>query len=73
MSRIKKLLLVAAVPGLIAAGFVTTSLASPPQGKTEICHLASGHKFVKISVSASAVPAHMAHGDVEMDTYGECP
>jgi hypothetical protein len=36
-----------------------------------ICHWAN-HKFVKITVSMNAMPAHLRHGDVLTDEYGDC-
>jgi hypothetical protein len=61
------------VPALILSVFaVSAVLAGPPQGKSDVCHSA-GHKFVEINISNSAVPAHMAHGDVLPDEYGDCP
>lgn len=73
MALLRKLLLVAIVPMMIAGGITATTLASQPEGKIEICHLASSHKYVKISVSEHAVPAHLAHGDVLPDEYSQCP
>ncbi|HEX6474395.1 MAG TPA: hypothetical protein VF114_04820 [Candidatus Limnocylindria bacterium] len=62
------------VPALILSIFaVSAVLAGPPQGKSDVCHSAGGHKFVMINISNSAVPAHMAHGDVLPDEYGDCP
>ena len=34
------------------------------KNKVEICHLTGNGKYVTISVAESAVPAHMAHGDM---------
>ena len=64
------------IPPLIAltviGGWFATAGAEPPQGKSTICHVA-GKKMVTISVSNSALPAHMAHGDQMADEYGDCP
>jgi len=61
------------VTGLIIALFaVSAVVAGGPQGKTTICHSA-GHKYVEITVSNNAVPAHMRHGDTMPDEYGDCP
>ena len=56
---------------LFAGGWLATAGADPPQGKSTICHVA-GNKVVAISVSNSAVPAHMEHGDSMPDEYGDC-
>jgi hypothetical protein len=52
------------VVGALAAG--------GPAPKETICHFAS-HKYVEISVSGNAVAAHLRHGDVTPDEYGDCP
>jgi hypothetical protein len=51
---------------------VSSVVASGPLGKTTICHAASS-KFVEITVNDHALPAHMAHGDILTDDYGDCP
>jgi len=73
MRHIRQLLVVVVVPALIIAVFaVSTVLAGGPSGKTTICHFAS-HKYVEITVSDNALPAHMRHGDAMPDEYGDCP
>jgi hypothetical protein len=69
---LKKLLIPPLIALSLAGGWFATAGASPPQGKTTICHVA-GSKMVSISVSNSAMPAHMAHGDTLADEYGDCP
>lgn len=73
MKYLRHLVVVAVVPALILALFaVSAVLAAPPQGKTTLCH-AAAHKYVQISVANNALPAHMGHGDVLPDEYGDCP
>ena len=73
MKHLRHLLIAVVVPTLILTLFVVGStLAGGPQGKTDLCHLAS-HKYVEINVSTNAVAAHMNHGDVAPDEYGDCP
>ena len=62
------------VSAVLAAGLGATALAAPPDKdhKVTICHLAA-KKYVKISIAKSALPAHLAHGDIETDEYGDCP
>jgi hypothetical protein len=73
MSRARRLLITLLLPMIIVLGIVATAAAGGgPSGKVEICHFAS-HKYVKISVSTNALPAHLRHGDVLPDQYGSCP
>jgi hypothetical protein len=74
MTRLRHLLVIVVVPALILVVFaVSSAMASGPMGKTTICHNAGGHKFVEITVNDHALPAHMNHGDVPADEYGDCP
>lgn len=74
MTSFRRLLLSLALPALILAAFAVSSVAAGgPAGKATICHSAGGHKWVQITVSANALPAHMRHGDVAVDEYGACP
>ena len=73
MKHLRRLLIAVVVPALILAVFAVSSvMASGPAGKTTICHNAS-HKYVEITVNDHALPAHMGHGDVLPDEYGDCP
>jgi hypothetical protein len=73
MKHLRTLIVAVAVPALILVVFAVSSVvASGPLGKTTICHAASA-KFVEISVNDHALPAHMAHGDILTDDYGDCP
>lgn len=72
MHTVRRFLVTIIVPALIVAIFaVGAASAHGPDGKVTLCHWAS-HKFVKITVSVNAEPAHFAHGDVEPDQYGDC-
>ena len=52
--------------------FVTSAAAGGQHGKVDVCHWAD-HKYVEINVSENALPAHLGHGDVMPDEYGDCP
>ena len=52
--------------------FSASTLAAGHAGKVDICHWSS-HKFHVINVSVNALPAHLRHGDVFPDEYGDCP
>jgi hypothetical protein len=60
------------LPAVILLGFVASAAAGGNAGKAEVCHFAS-HKYVEINVSVNALPAHLGHGDVLPDEYGDCP
>ena len=70
--RPTRALLALLAPILVMIAFAASAAAAPPQGKVDVCHWAN-HKYVEISVSTSAMPAHLAHGDVTTDEYGDCP
>jgi hypothetical protein len=73
LKHLRHLIIAVAVPALILVVFAVSSVvASGPLGKTTICHAASS-KFVEITVNDHALPAHMAHGDILTDDYGDCP
>jgi hypothetical protein len=55
---------------ILAAGAVLA--AGGPMPKETVCHFAQ-NKYVEISVSGNALPAHLRHGDVTPDEYGDCP
>jgi hypothetical protein len=52
--------------------FSASALAAGGGEKVDICHWAN-HKYVEINVSVNAMPAHLRHGDVLADEYGDCP
>ena len=72
LTRVKKSILVLALPAALAIGLGASALAAPGQDKVTICHFAA-HKYVKITVAEPALPAHLAHGDLMPDEYGDCP
>jgi hypothetical protein len=73
-SRVKKSVLILAVPAILAVGLGASSFAAPGgQEKVSICHNAGGKKYVSITVAMPALDAHMAHGDIMADEYGDCP
>lgn len=69
----RRLIAMLVIPALVLVVFAVSSVAAGgPNAKVDVCHWAN-HKYVDISVSQNAVPAHMAHGDVMADEYGDCP
>jgi hypothetical protein len=72
MSKTRRFLVALVLPTVILAGFAATALGAGHAGKVDVCHWAN-HKFVQISISNNALPAHLRHGDVLTDEYGDCP
>jgi len=72
MSHARRLSATLLLPAAILLGFVASAAAGGPAGKVDVCHFAS-HKYVEINVSMHALPAHLGHGDVMPDEYGDCP
>lgn len=58
MLRLKALLV-----GCLVASFSVLAQAGAGNGKVDICHGAGKEKIIMINVSASALPAHLKHGD----------
>jgi hypothetical protein len=72
MGRARRLLLSLVLPVIIVVSFAASVAAAGHAGKVDVCHFAS-HKYVEINVSVNALPAHLRHGDVMPDEYGNCP
>jgi len=73
MARVRRLLLTTLVPAMVLVAATTASAVGSPQGKVDVCHRTGNGSFHHISISMNALPAHLAHGDVETDEYGDCP
>ncbi len=73
MAKARRLLLTALVPAMLLVGATTASVMGSPQGKVDVCHRTGNGSFHEINVSANALPAHLGHGDVLPDEYGNCP
>jgi hypothetical protein len=72
MKKLRVAIVALVVPVLVFSVFVATVVLAAPSDKASICHFAN-HKYVAITVSGNALPAHLAHGDVMPDAYGDCP
>jgi hypothetical protein len=59
-------------PVIVTIAFAASALGAGGAGKVDVCHWAN-HKYVEINVSVNALPAHLGHGDVLTDEYGDCP
>jgi hypothetical protein len=72
MKGTRRVLLTLGLPVALLLSLAATAAGAGHAGKVEVCHFAS-HKYVEISISANALPAHLRHGDVMPDEYGSCP
>jgi len=71
MHRPTRVLLALLLPVIVMIAFTASALGVGGGGKVDICHWAN-HKYVQISVSVNAMPAHLGHGDFLADEYGDC-
>jgi hypothetical protein len=73
MKALGRLVLTASAALALAGGLAATAVAQDGgQPKQSLCHIAGGG-YVEIEVAQPSVAAHLAHGDVMPDEYGECP
>jgi hypothetical protein len=63
----------ALLPAMVFVSAGTASALGDPGGKQDVCHQKGNGDYVLINVSVNAVPAHLGHGDVLPDEYGDCP
>jgi len=73
MTRVRRLLLTALVPAMVLVAATTASAFGSPQGKVDVCHRTGNGSFHEINISGNALTAHLRHGDVMPDEYGDCP
>jgi hypothetical protein len=60
-------------PALLLVALATGAIGAGNNEKVTLCHLTGNGSYHQITVSVNAVPAHMRHGDVPVDDYGDCP
>jgi hypothetical protein len=58
------------VPAVMLVALASSAIAGE---KETLCHLTGNGSSHQITVSVNAVPAHLRHGDVPVDEYGDCP
>ena len=66
-------LLALLLPVIVMIAFTASALAAGGGEKVDVCHWSNGRGFHEINVSVNAMPAHLQHGDVLPDEYGDCP
>jgi hypothetical protein len=73
MIRFRRLLASALIPAMVLIAASGANAIGKPHDKVEICHRTGNGSFHTINPSVNALPAHLRHGDVLPDEYGDCP
>ena len=73
MVRVRRVLFGALVPAMVLVAAGTASVQGHPLDKVDVCHRTGNGSFHEINISRNALPAHLRHGDVMPDEYGDCP
>jgi hypothetical protein len=69
----RRLLLTLIFPALLLVVLATGAIAGGNNEKVTLCHRTGNGSSHQITVSVNAMPAHLRHGDVAVDEYGDCP
>ncbi len=73
MVKVRRTFISALIPALVLVAATTATAVGQPQGKVDVCHRTGNGSFHEINISKNALPAHLRHGDVLPDEYGDCP
>jgi len=73
MVRVRRVLFGALVPAMVLVAAGTASVQGRPLDKVDVCHRTGNGSFHEINISRNALAAHLGHGDVMPDEYGDCP
>ena len=60
-------------PGVMLVALATGAIAGSNNQKVTLCHVTGNGSYHQITVSVNALPAHLRHGDVLPDDYGDGP
>lgn len=72
-TTMRRLLLTLVFPALLLVVLATGAIAGGNNEKVTLCHRTGNGSSHQITVSVNAMPAHLRHGDVMPDDYGDCP
>lgn len=72
-TTLRRLLLTLVFPALLLVVLATGATAGGNNEKATLCHRTGNGSSHQITVSVNAMPAHLRHGDVTPDLYGDCP
>ena len=70
---LRRILLTLVFPAILLVVLATSVIAGGANEKMTLCHRTGNGSFHQITISVNAVPAHLRHGDVSPDQYGDCP
>lgn len=73
MPKFRRMLVGALVPAMVLVAASAATAIGQPQGKVDVCHRTGNGSSHVINISGNALPAHLRHGDVLPDQYGDCP
>jgi len=73
MVKARRMFISALIPAMVLVAATTATAVGQPQGKVDVCHRTGNGSFHEINISANALPAHLRHGDMLPDEYGDCP
>ena len=73
MVKVRRMMFSALVPALVLVAASTANVVGQPLDKVNVCHRTGNGSFHEINISQNALPAHLKHGDVLPDEYGDCP
>ncbi|TAL08322.1 MAG: hypothetical protein EPO00_07400 [Chloroflexota bacterium] len=73
MVNVRRMMFSALVPALVLVAASTANVVGKPADKVSVCHRTGNGSYHEINISGNALPAHLRHGDVLPDEYGDCP
>ena len=73
MVNVRRIVISALIPAMVLVAASTATAVGRPQDKVDVCHRTGNGSFHEINISGNALPAHLRHGDVVPDEYGDCP
>lgn len=73
MVKARRMFISALIPAMVLVAATTATAVGQPQGKVDVCHRTGNGSFHEINISGNALPAHLRHGDMLPDEYGDCP
>lgn len=73
MVRARRIFFSALIPAMVLVAASTATAVGRPADKVDVCHRTGNGSFHEINISANALPAHLRHGDILVDEYGDCP